>query len=133
MFNKLYAFIKKDFLIETSYPLAFVANIFNVAVALLTYYFIDKLFGNTMAPALQEFGVNYFSYVLLSVAFFNYIGTGLGSFSSRIGFEQTQGTLESLVLTPHAYRTYFSQHGPLEHAFRYRRNGPFHRHGNPFF
>ena len=100
MVNKIYAFIKKDFLIEASYKLAFIAGIFNTAVGLLIYYFIDKLFGNTITPHLREFGVNYFSYVLLSMAFFNYIGTGLGSFSSRISFEQTQGTLESLLLTP---------------------------------
>lgn len=100
MFRKTIALLKKDFLIESSYKLAFIMNIFSVCASLLIYFFIDKLFGRTMNQYLEKFGVNYFSYVLLSMAFFSYIGVGIGSFSSRIRFEQLQGTLESLFLTP---------------------------------
>jgi ABC-2 type transport system permease protein len=98
--EKPLAFIKKDFLIESSYKVAFLFNIFSVLVSLLTYFFIDKLFGQKMAGHLQEFGVNYFSYVLLSMAFFSYIGVGLGAFYNRIHAEQVQGTLEAVLLTP---------------------------------
>jgi ABC-2 type transport system permease protein len=66
----------------------------------LAYFFIDRLFGNKIISHLQEFGVNYFAYVLLSMAFFSYIGVGLGSFADRIRLEQTQGTLEAILLTP---------------------------------
>ena len=100
MFRKIFALIKKDLLIETSYKLSFLLNIFSVVATLLTYFFIDKLFGRRMTEHLEEFGVNYFSYVLLSIAFFGYIGVGIGSFSARIRSEQVQGTLESLLLTP---------------------------------
>lgn len=92
--------MKKDFLTEVSYRLPFIFNIFSVFATLLTYFFIDKLFGYRMTGHLESFGVNYFSYVLLSMAFFSYIGVGIGSFSSRIRNEQLQGTLESLFLTP---------------------------------
>ncbi|MBU4305383.1 MAG: ABC transporter permease [Candidatus Omnitrophica bacterium] len=100
MLRKITAQIKKDFLIETSYKFAFLFNIFSVLASILTYFFIDKLFGHKVTEHLEEFGVSYFSYVLLSMAFFSYIGVGLGSFSSRIRGEQLQGTLESLLLTP---------------------------------
>lgn len=100
MFRQIFALIKKDFLIETSYKLAFLLNIFTVVSTLLIYFFIDKLFGSRVTQQLKEFGVNYFSYVLLSIAFFSYIGVGIGSFSARIRLEQVQGTLESLLLTP---------------------------------
>ena len=100
MMRKIYALLKKDFLIEASYKIAFLFNIFSVAASVLTYFFIDKLFGHRMTSYLEEFGVNYFSYVLLGMAFFSYIGVGIGSFSSRIRSEQLQGTLESLLLTP---------------------------------
>ncbi|MFC1496605.1 ABC transporter permease [Candidatus Margulisiibacteriota bacterium] len=98
--NKLLAIIKKDFLTEISYRFAFVMNFVSILTTILTYYFIDKLFGHQVAPHLQEFGVNYFSYVLLSMAFFSYIGVGVGSFSYRIRNEQLQGTLEALLLSP---------------------------------
>lgn len=100
MIRKILALIKKDFLNETSYKLAFVFNVFSVAVSLLFYFFIDRLFGYKMTPQLEEFGVTYFPYVLLNMAFFSYIGVGIGSFSSRIQYEQSQGTLEALLLTP---------------------------------
>ncbi len=100
MLRKIYALLKKDFILESSYKLGFIMNIFSVCASLLIYFFIDRLFGNQINSYMQEFGVNYFSYVLLSMAFFSYIGVGIGSFSSRIRLEQLQGTLESLLLTP---------------------------------
>lgn len=100
MFREIWAFLKKDFLVESSYKLPFLFNIFGVLVSILSYFYIDKLFGQKMVGHLAEFGVNYFSYVLLSMAFFSYIGVGLGSFSSRIQSEQIQGTLEAILLTP---------------------------------
>ncbi|MBU0633576.1 MAG: ABC transporter permease [Candidatus Omnitrophica bacterium] len=100
MLNKIFAQVKKDFLILASYKLAFLSNFLGVLASILTYFFIDKLFGHRLSGHLTEFGVNYFSYVLLSMAFFGYIGVGVGSFSSRIRAEQMQGTLESLLLCP---------------------------------
>ncbi|NOZ69761.1 MAG: ABC transporter permease, partial [Deferribacteres bacterium] len=100
MLRKPLAFVKKDFLAESSYKLSFIFRIFSVMTSLLSYYFIDKMFGHRVVGYLEEFGVNYFSYVLLSTAFFSYVGVGLGSFSGRIRSEQVQGTLEALLLTP---------------------------------
>lgn len=100
MFRKPLAFIKKDFLIESSYKLAFLLNVFGVLISTLIFFYVDKLFGYGIVNHLDEFGVNYFSYVLLGMAVFSYVGVGLGSFSSRIQFEQIQGTLEATLLTP---------------------------------
>ena len=100
MLRKPLAFVKKDFLAESSYKLSFIFRIFSVMTSLLSYYFIDRMFGHKVVGYLEEFGVNYFSYVLLSTAFFSYVGVGLGSFSGRIRSEQVQGTLEALLLTP---------------------------------
>lgn len=105
MIRKLFALLKRDFLIEASYKVAFLANLLSVFAAILTYYFIDKLFGHRITDHLGEFGVSYFSYVLLSMALFSYIGVGLGSFSSRIRSEQVQGTLESIFVTPTGFIT----------------------------
>lgn len=100
MFEKPLAFLKKDFLMESSYRMSFFFNFFGILVSILSYYFINKLFGSKMVPHLAAFGVDYFSYVLLSSAFFGYVGVGLGSFSERIRTEQQQGTLEAVLLTP---------------------------------
>ncbi|MBI4845532.1 MAG: ABC transporter permease [Candidatus Omnitrophica bacterium] len=100
MIDKIIALTKKDFQIETSYKLAFLFNFCGIFFAVLTYFYINKLFGSKASGYLAEFGVDYFAYVLLSMAFFSYIGVGIGSFSSRIRHEQLQGTLESLLITP---------------------------------
>lgn len=100
MLKEAIAFFKKDFLSETSYGLSFASNIFLVFFSVASYFFIDKLFGQKMVPHLEEFGVSYFSYILLSLAFFSYIGIGVGSLSGQIHSEQMQGTLEALLLTP---------------------------------
>ena len=100
MLRQIFSLLKKDLLIEASYKLAFFFNIFSVLTSVLTYFFIDKLFGARITGPLEPFGINYFSYVLLSMAFFSYIGVGIGSFSARIRHEQLQGTLEALLLSP---------------------------------
>lgn len=98
--GKAAAFLKKDLITESSYNLSFLFNVFGILVSVLSYFFINKLFGSRMVPHLEEFGVDYFSYVLLSMAFFGYIGVGMGSFSDRIRAEQVQGTLEAVLVTP---------------------------------
>lgn len=106
MLKRAFAFLKKDFLTESSYKLSFLFNIFSVLVSILGYFFIDKLFGTRVVKHLEEFGVTYFPYVLLGMAFFSYIGVGLGSFSCRIRLEQMQGTLEAILLTPTKLSTF---------------------------
>jgi ABC-2 type transport system permease protein len=100
MTRKYLAFLKKDLLVESSYKISFLLNIFGVFMSLLVYFFIDKTFGSRISGNLEEFGVNYFSYVLVGMAFFSYIGVGMGSFSERLREEQVQGTLEAILLTP---------------------------------
>lgn len=100
MIGKAIAFLKKDLLIESSYKFAFISNLLAVFISILGYFFIDKLFGQRIAPNLQEFGISYFPYVLLSNAFFGYVGVGLGAFSERIRAEQIDGTLEMILITP---------------------------------
>lgn len=100
--------LKKEFLCETSYGIPLIFNIISVAAASFSYFFIDKLFGYRITGHLEEFGVNYFAYVLLGMALFSYIGAGIGSFSERIRIEQMQGTLEALLLTPARITTILS-------------------------
>lgn len=94
------AFLKKDFLVDSSYIYAFGSNILGVAVSMATFFFIDRLFGNRLVTHLEPFGVAFFSYVLLNLAFFNYVGTSLGGVASRLASERHMGTLESLLMTP---------------------------------
>jgi ABC-2 type transport system permease protein len=100
MFRAISAIIKKDCLNQASYKFSFFTTLFSAVASLAVYYFIDKLFGYKITGYLEEFGVNYFSYVLLGVSFFSYTGVGISSFSGCIRQEQLQGTLEAVFLSP---------------------------------
>ncbi|PIU20101.1 MAG: hypothetical protein COT18_04040 [Elusimicrobia bacterium CG08_land_8_20_14_0_20_59_10] len=94
------AFLRKDFLAETSYRLSFALGAAGTLSGILIFYFIDKLFGGAMAAHLTPYGTGYFPYVFTATAFFGYIGTGAGAYSERLRLEQAQGTLEAVLSTP---------------------------------
>ncbi len=98
--RRVWAYLKKEFLIEMSYKFAFVFSIFGIFTSIATYFFIDRLFGRQMTPELAPFGTPYFAYVLAGNAFFAYVGTAIGGMSGRIAAEQARGTLEVLFGTP---------------------------------
>lgn len=94
------AFLRRDFLAESSYRLAFALGALATLANLAVFFFIGKLFGGRLAPELEPFGADYFTYVFTALAFFGYIGTGAGSYAGRLRQEQTQGTLEAVLSTP---------------------------------
>jgi ABC-2 type transport system permease protein len=100
MLKQIAAFIRRDILIETGYRLSLTLNVCAVFSSILVYFFIDRMFSSTVSAHLEEFGVSYFSYVLLGMAFFSFTGSGLGSLPERLRQEQVQGTLEALLVCP---------------------------------
>ena len=101
-FRKPLAFLKKDFLMEVSYRFSFVLQFASIFFSVVMFYFVGKLLGE--APSVQssigEYGGNYFSFVLIGIAFSNFLSVGLGSFSDNIRSEQVIGTLEAMLVTP---------------------------------
>jgi ABC-2 type transport system permease protein len=98
--QKVWAYIKKEFLIEMSYKFAMMFSLLGIFTTIATYFFIDRLFGNQMTSDLAPFATSYFPYVLVGNAFFAYVGLALGGFSGRIESEQSLGTLEVLLGSP---------------------------------
>lgn len=99
-FFKIFAFVKKSFLIQWSYRLAVCLSIVSSFATLLVFYFVDGLFGYRVVPHLAPYGVNYFSYALLGIALSGFLGTSLGRVAHQINQEQAVGTLEALLVTP---------------------------------
>jgi len=98
--KKMFAFIKKDFLMAKSYKLMFILNWGGIVTSTLTFYFISKLFGDRLHPYMAEYGTEYFPFVIIGIAFSTYLFTALNSFSNNLSIEQMTGTLEVLLLTP---------------------------------
>lgn len=100
LWRVLPAFLRRDFIQEASYRLAFLLQFFNIFFSVLIFYFISKLLGDAAAPYLTEYGGDYFSFVLIGIAFLGYFSTGLSSFASSLRHSQTTGTLEAMLTTP---------------------------------
>jgi len=99
VFRKPLAFFYKDFLNEASYKFAFFTQFIGIFLSVLSFFFLSKLFGNTISPHLQSYGGDYFSFVLIGIALTGYLQVSLRSFSSNIRNSQITGTLEALLLT----------------------------------
>lgn len=99
-FEKIWVFLKRDFLTTSSYKFAFFWDAAGIIGTMLTFFFIGELFKNSQVPLLDQYGGDYFSFVIIGVAFSSYLGSALGSFGGLIGNEQGLGTMEALIMTP---------------------------------
>lgn len=94
---KLWAFVKRDFLSEVSYRLAFLMRVLGMLFSLLAFFFLTKMIDpNTKGLD----GIPPFDWLLIGLSFQFYFSTALYSFSARIRSEQLLGTLEAMLVTP---------------------------------
>ncbi|MHB0867613.1 MAG: ABC transporter permease [Thermoleophilia bacterium] len=102
MLRKPMSFLKKDLLMEVSYKFSFVLQFASIFFSVVMFYFVGKLLGEapTVQRSISEYGGNYFAFVLIGIAFQNYLSVGLGSFANNIRAEQMIGTLEAMLVTP---------------------------------
>lgn len=97
--EKPIAFIWRDFIDEATYKLAFIMQFFSIFISILTLYFVSKLLGDVGVAYLNPYGGDYFSFVLIGVAFYSYLGVSMKEVSSVIREGQMLGTLEALLVT----------------------------------
>lgn len=94
------AFLKRDFSLALSYRLSFLMQLFGIFFSVTSFYFLSRLFGNAMVPQLKEYGGDYFSFVLIGLAFSGYLGLSISGFAQSIRDGQMMGTLEVMLLSP---------------------------------
>jgi ABC-2 type transport system permease protein len=95
-----WAFLKRDFRVEISYRFSFLLQFFNVFFSVAIFYFLASFLGDAAAPYLEQYGGDYFAFVLIGIAFAGYFGVGLSSFANSLRQAQTTGTLEAMLTTP---------------------------------
>jgi len=69
---------------------------FSIAV----FYFLSRLIGKSVTPYLTSYGGDFFSFLLIGIAFSRYLYVGLNGFARNIRNEQLVGTLEAMITTP---------------------------------
>jgi ABC-2 type transport system permease protein len=105
---KILILIRRDFLEEFSYRLNFFLEIITIGVYSSIFFFVAKIFAGAPAPQLARYGGDYFSFVLIGLAFTGYMNTGLSAFTTTIRNEQLLGTLEVILSTPTPLSLIFS-------------------------
>lgn len=97
---KALAFVSRDLKVELSYRFSIFLNFAGIFISVVTFYYISKIFGSAASPYLEIYGGDYFSFVLIGIAFSGYLSTSLSSFSGAIREGQMIGTLEAMLVTP---------------------------------
>lgn len=94
------AFIVRDFLNETSYRFSFLLSVGAIIFNVLIFYFLSEFIDQATTPIAAGAEVDYFSFLLIGIAFASYFNAGLTSFSRSLRDAQVTGTLEAMLMTP---------------------------------
>ncbi len=98
--SKPLAFLRRDLLVAISYKFKFLLQLLGIFVSTLMFFFLSRLVGGGVEGQLKPYGGDYFAFVIVGVAFTDYLSVSLGGFSSQIRNAQVMGTLEALLVTP---------------------------------
>ncbi|MCP3919698.1 MAG: ABC transporter permease [bacterium] len=92
------AFVRKDFLEETSYRLQFAINGLVVALQLVFLFLLSDFVGAVVEER-ADFRGRYFDFVVMGICAVTFLNTALAVLNRRIRRAQTVGTLEALLST----------------------------------
>lgn len=98
--RRLWAFLRRDLLHETSYRLSFVLQLLGILPVLILFFFVSRLVGDNASGPLDAYGGRYFPFVLVGIAMERYLVLSLGTFSRGLREAQLAGTLEAVLVTP---------------------------------
>lgn len=98
--RKAIAFIKKSFIIQVNYPLAFFISIFNIILTVALFYFLAKLFGRQQNIYLERYKGDLFTFLLIGLAYSRILYTWLNCFADTYQGELHNGSLEIMLATP---------------------------------
>jgi ABC-2 type transport system permease protein len=94
---KAFAFVKRDFCIESGYQAAFVMGVVESIMLLVILHFVGQLVSPRASTSLSRYGTLYFPFVLVGVAFARYFDLMLRMFSESIRTAQVTGCLEAML------------------------------------
>jgi ABC-2 type transport system permease protein len=94
-----YAYLRRDFLVWSSYRLAAFWQVAGVLGMAVLIYFIGEAVGERSNVIPQE-GGSYAAFALAGLTFFDVLFRGLGTLSAAVSEHQRAGTLEQLLLPP---------------------------------
>ncbi len=105
LMGRVRAFVVRDFQLELSYRFAFLLRVLSILAVVTTLFFVSRTFflGREDCPCAQSPFAQWrdpLAAWITGLAVLNYFMTGFSSLANAIRSEQTQGTLEGVLMTP---------------------------------
>jgi ABC-2 type transport system permease protein len=97
--RKLAILFRRDLAVARSYRAAFVLELFYALFGAASFYFLSRFVDSPQLEKSLPQGTNYFSFVLVGLAFFDYLTVGLHTFDESLQSARQNGTLENLLVT----------------------------------
>jgi ABC-2 type transport system permease protein len=97
--RKLVMLFRRDLAIARSYRAAFILEFFYALFGAASFYFLSKFIDSPQLQRSLPQGTTYFSFVLVGIAFFDYLGVALHTFDESLQNARQNGTLENLLVT----------------------------------
>lgn len=94
---KAWAFIKRDYRIESGYKTNFLMRAVESMMLLVFFYFLGGLINSQDSGMLSRYGSHYFPFAMIGLAFARYFDLTLRMFSESIRLAQVTGCLEAML------------------------------------
>ena len=95
--TKLQSFIRRDYIIASSYKLNFFLSFLSSTFPVISLFFISKLVGGSSTSSLEKYGGSYFSFALIGISFTRFFQLAVDTFSGSIKRAQSAGCLEAIL------------------------------------
>lgn len=89
----------KEMRLALSYRLSFAMGVVGSFLGAAMFYFLARLVDPGASSPLARYGGDYFSFVIIGIAFQSYLGLSMDTMASSLRREQLLGTLESVAAT----------------------------------
>lgn len=97
LLQKAWAFIKRDYRIESGYKTNFLMRVVESMMLLVFFYFLGGLINSQNSGMLDKYGSRYFPFAMIGLAFARYFDLTLRMFSESIRLTQVTGCLEAML------------------------------------
>lgn len=98
-FGKVTALFLRDLAIARSYRSSFVLQLFDTLFGVAVFYYLSRFIQYPGISRVLPQGGSYFGFVLVGVAFFDYMSVSLNAFDQSLEEARRNGTLEYLLVT----------------------------------
>ena len=98
--REVLAFFRRDALVAASYRTGMVLSMTSLLTLVVPLFFVARAVQPLVGPSIGSEGGQYFAFVIIGMATFQFVMTAVGSVPAALGSALRTGTFEALLATP---------------------------------